>query len=202
MDSHTSFIIIHLIGLAFGAGGVTSSHFYLHHIMEEPAAAQIYARMLPKFSLLIWFGVYLLGTSGLALFLEQPHFYASSGKFMAKMVMVTALIASGLYLSGPVTKRVLALSQRDWSERNERFCQAMKIAIPGGVISIASWLGALILGAAGPQYWSMGQILSVYFYIISAGVMAGFLVRDRLLSTGAAKRSTFRIRQAVAEEPK
>ena len=94
MDSHTSFIIIHLIGLAFGVGGVTASHFYLHHIMTEPTSAQIYARMLPKFSLLIWFGVYLLGMSGLGLFLEQPEVYANSGKFLAKMVMVAVLIAS------------------------------------------------------------------------------------------------------------
>ena len=201
MDSHTSFIIIHLIGLAFGVGGVTSSHFYLHHIVEEPAAAEIYARMLPKFSLLIWFGVYLLGTSGLGLFLEQPEVYANSGKFLAKMVMVAVLMASGLYLSGPVTKKVLALSQRDWRERSEGFCQAMKVAIPGGVISIASWFGALILGAVGPQDWSMGQILSVYFYMILVGVMAGFLARDWLLSTGAAKRSPFRVHQAVTEEP-
>ncbi len=60
MDSHTGFIIIHLIGMAFGVGGVTISHFYLHHVMEEPDTAQVYARMLPHFSLLIWFGVYLL----------------------------------------------------------------------------------------------------------------------------------------------
>ena len=117
------------------------------------------------------------------------------------MVMVTVLIASGLYLSGPVTKKLLALSQQDWGERSEGFCQAMKVAIPGGVISIASWFGALILGAVGPQDWSMGQILSVYFYIILVGVMAGFLARDWLLSTGAAKRSPFRVHQAVTEEP-
>ncbi len=202
MDSHTSFIIIHLIGLAFGVGGVTSSHFYLHHVMEEPAAAQIYAKILPKISLPIWFGVYLLGISGLGLFLEQPEVYANSGKFLAQMVMVAVLLASGLYLSGPVTKKVSALSQRDWGERSERFYQAMKIAIPGGVVSMASWLGALILGAVGPQDWSMGQILSVYFYMILVGVMAGFLVRDRVLSAGAAKRSPFRVHQAVTEDPK
>ena len=187
MDSHTGFIIIHLIGMAFGVGGVTISHFFLHHVIEEPATAKVYVRMLPKFSLLIWFGVYLLGTSGMAIFLEQPEVYASSGKFLAKMVMVAVLLASGLYLSGPVTKKVLSLSQQDWSEQSERFSQAMKTAIPGGVISIVSWYGALILGAVGPQDWSMGQILSVYFYIMFIGIIAGILAKDMFLSRVAAQ---------------
>ncbi len=187
MDSHAGFIIIHLIGMAFGVGGVTISHIYLHHVIEEPTTAQVYARMLPKFSLLIWFGVYLLGMSGVGIFLEQPEVYSSSGKFLAKMVMVAVLLASGLYLSGPVTKKVLTLGQRDWSEQTERFSQAMKTAIPGGVISIVSWYGTLILGALGPQDWSMGQILSVYIYIIFIGVMAGFLAKDMLLSKVAAQ---------------
>lgn len=188
MDSHTGFIIIHLIGMAFGVGGVTISHFYLHHVIEEPAIAQAYARMLPKFSLLIWFGVFLLGMSGVGIFLEQPEVYASSGKFLAKMVMVAVLLVSGLYLSGPVTKKLLDLSQRDWSQQSERFSQAMKTAIPGGVISLVSWYGTLILGAVGPRDWSMGQVLSVYFYIIFIGVMAGFLAKDMLLSKVTAQK--------------
>lgn len=188
MDTHAAFIIIHLIGMAFGVGGVTISHFFLHHVIREPATAQVYARMLPKFSLLIWFGVYLLGMSGVGIFLEQPEVYAGSGKFLAKMVMVAVLLASGLYLSGPVTNRVLSLSQRDWSERGERFSRAMRTAIPGGVISLVSWYGALILGAVGPRDWSMGQILSVYFYIIITGIMAGFLAQDMLLSKIAAQK--------------
>ena len=188
MDAHTGFIIIHLIGMAFGVGGVTISHFFLHHVIGEPATAQVYVRMLPKFSLLIWFGVYLLGMSGVGIFLEQPEVYASSGKFLAKMVMVTVLLASGLYLSGPVTKKVLALSPRDWSEQSERFSHAMKTAIPGGVISIVSWYGALMLGAVGPKDWSMGQILSLYFYIMFIGIMVGFLAKDILLSKVAAQK--------------
>ncbi len=76
---------------------------------------------------------------------------------------------------------------RPKGERSERFSQAMRTAIPGGVISIVSWYGALILGAVGPQDWSMGQILSVYFYIMSLGIIAGFLLRDMFLSKVAAQ---------------
>jgi hypothetical protein len=120
----TIFMTFHLVGVALGLGGATIGDLAVLRSLRrgEPAPRE----HLDYMSQAIWLGLALLAISGIALFVRSPSTYLSSSGFIAKMVVVSGLVANGLYL-----QRRLPSLRITW------------MTLVSGAISSVSWYGAL-----------------------------------------------------------
>ena len=178
MEWGTIWVIMHIIAIVLAMSAVTISDIAVTLALTDSKHGPPSYKILRICSLGIWIGLLLMVPSGIGLFLDRPGEFMQSGKFLAKMVIVLTLVINGVFLHRTVLPKILGLDHQDWLWRNEKFSRVMNLAIPAGVVSLVSWWGALLLGAAGRQPWTLTQVLSIYFGIIVLGITIGFLVVD------------------------
>ena len=122
----SAFLALHLIGLALGIGGATIGDLLILQSLRRrvPVAGDL----LGDLSMVIWLGLAVLTVSGIVLFAQSPATYVHNAGFVAKMVMVAALMLNGALLHRYV--RAFRLSR--WT-------------LLAGAVSSVSWYGSLLV---------------------------------------------------------
>jgi len=96
-------------------------------------------------SKLVWVGLALISLSGLALYLSAPDLYASSSKFLVKMLVVAVISLNGGFLHFYIKPRLKIIDWQSKAPNSGR--KVRKLAFMAGAISFNSWLLALVLGS-------------------------------------------------------
>ena len=84
LDQKTIFTIIHILGVALGAGGAYVSDMIFMSSIKDQRISKTEMRFLTLGSFFVWTGLITLIISGTGMFLTDTEGYLSSSKFLAK----------------------------------------------------------------------------------------------------------------------
>ena len=126
-------------------------------------------------SKIIWIGLALLVFSGLLLFILNPESYLASSKFLAKMTIVGILILNGflfhMFHIPQIQRHIHA-----HLPSSDTFMRISSLLFISGIISILSWVSALILGALHTVPFSYASLMSLYFTLLFLGILISWLL--------------------------
>ena len=88
MEIKVIWTILHLLGVAIGAGGAFASDFIFFQSIKDKKITETEMGFIENSSKMVWLGLFILVASGLGLFMLNPDQYLSSSKFITKMIIV------------------------------------------------------------------------------------------------------------------
>ena len=174
------FIILHLFGVALGAGGAFMSDGMFFISIKDRMLSTKELEFMKLGSIITWVGLVLLCLSGAGLFLGNPSLYLESAKFLTKMFIVLVVTLNGIYfhlshipfLNARANKRFIDLPLLK-SKRNH--------LLLSGVISVISWSLAIILGALRSIPLDFITAISLYVGLVIGGGLFAYVFRDHFL---------------------
>ncbi len=179
---HTLFLIIHLLGVALGAGGAFFSDGVFFTSIKDKKISKDELGIVKYSSQITWIGLILLLISGAGLFGMNAANLSTSVKFLVKMTIVGILVFNGIVFHiihlpfiGRHVGRLLVNKNKINSFHNTPFL------LFSGVISMTSWFLAIILGALSTIPFSYLEAISLYIGIIGIGTFFCFLLFSKFL---------------------
>lgn len=174
---HGILLIIHLFGVVLGAGGAFMSDGIFFTSLKDKMLSKDEFRILRTASNFIWGGLFLLIISGIGLFAQDVEALSSSEKFISKMTVVVIIILNGIVfhlVHLPFLKR--HLDKKLASKAEPSSAKLIPFILASGVISVVSWVSAVILGSLRSFSYSYATVLSVYALIIGFGIFTTLLL--------------------------
>ena len=176
IDIKTIFLIIHLFGVALGAGGAFTSDAMFFLSIRDKKFTTTEIRFLKLGSLLVWTGLAILVISGLGLFSLAPEKYLASSKFIAKMVIVAIITLNGVVMHLYQLPLIIKTADKNFSA-DKKFMKNRSWILFGGAISVTSWSFSIILGALKTVPYSVITILSVYVLAVITAIIAAQMLK-------------------------
>jgi len=145
MSLYFMLVALHVFGLDVGIGTCTVTYVLGAYGMLNPKIMPKAVVVFKILSLLIWVGLFLLLTSGIALYFTSAATYGDaihSKLFFMKMVFVVLLTINGLFLNiivNPMMDKAVELPN---FEKTPEYRKALLFA----GISATCWYGAFSLG--------------------------------------------------------
>lgn len=165
-------VIIHLFGLALGAGAAFVSDFTFVGALKDRTFTRHELNTLELLSKIVWLGLGVLILSGFFIFLGSTDALLDSSKFLAKMTVVAIIAINGLLFKFVHMPKLNRLVDQDVSKLDNPRLKGMFIS---GGLSGVSWATALILGVLRGVEYSYWQIIGVYG-LVAVGAMCGGLM--------------------------
>ena len=172
MDIKTLFIIIHIFGIALGAGSAFLSDWIFMHAMRDKRLSKDEHLVLNAAGHFVWIGLAILYLSGTGLVLTDPIYYLTSEKFLLKAAIVFIITLNGLILHAhhmPILGRAIGkriTEVREVKRGTPRF-------VLSGTISIVSWSAAIVLGALQSLPVALPFAITTYILLILIGWLTG-----------------------------
>jgi hypothetical protein len=182
IDTKTAWTIIHLFGVALGAGGAFVSDGMFFTSIKDKTLSVTELKFLKLGGRFVWVGLSLLIISGLGLFLTNPEGYLASSKFIAKMSIVGVITLNGIYFHLSHIPFLELRKEMHFRTIPELAHKRIFLLI-SGVISVISWVFSIVLGSLRSIPYSVFEILSVYLILIICGVISSYFLRERILPT-------------------
>jgi len=170
-DIKTIWTIIHIFGVAIGAGGAFLGDIMFTMSIRDRQIDNHEFRFLTLGGRMVWIGLFILIASGVGLFFTNPEGYLASAKFLTKMTVVGIILANGIFL------HLFAIPKFTSSD----FLKHKYIYFASGSISFVSWLSALILGALRGVPWSYFTTMMLYISVLVVAIIASRIFADILL---------------------
>ena len=170
IDIKTIYVLMHLFGVALGAGGSFMSDVLFVTTTKDKVLDRSELTILKKGSLVVWAGLFVLIISGALLFSLDPAGYLDSSKFILKMIIVGILTLNGLVFHFVHTPRLEKLVGKHLSKdaHFEKYSRGMYWS---GAISIVSWVSALTLGGLRMIPVTVSVGLALYVLIVFAAMI-------------------------------
>ncbi len=175
-------VITHVFSVIVGMGAALVSDILFNIYIKDRKINIHEDKTLNVLSKIIWFSLFFIFMSGLALFLSDPEKYSHSVKFLIKMTIVTVIIVNGYMFQRIVHP---ALRKINFSDINthHKYVKLRKLSFAFGAISLSSWLLAFILGMLDSIPASYTVSLLLYLLILSVGILFSQIVEYRLTHT-------------------
>jgi hypothetical protein len=170
IDLKTIYTILHLFGVAIGAGGAFMSDAMYLSSVKDKRLLPTEARFLRLGGFMVWSGLFLLVISGILLFSTNPAYYLASDKFLLKMITVGIITVNGLVfhlIHLPVLHRT---TDKEAMHTDDEFKKKSLMIYVSGGISAVSWSAAIILGALRSLPVSLPLGLLTYVLLILGAV--------------------------------
>ncbi len=137
LEPYTILRFLHFAGavIAVGAVTVTDSMLLLLHFKER--FAPVFAKLSSVLSLVVWFGLFLLSTTGIYLISQYPE-NVHGWFFQTKIVLVSIVVLNGIVLNEKVNPRFKQLSD-GWTEDSVKVTRFERFAGVFALISIIGW---------------------------------------------------------------
>ncbi|MEK7542640.1 MAG: hypothetical protein AAB524_02985 [Patescibacteria group bacterium] len=177
LEIKTIYTIIHLFGIAIGAGGVFASDLIFFRSIRDGELSSTEFGFLELGGKMVWTGLLILIISGVLLFSLDPDKYLASSKFLVKVTIVAIIIANGLLLHLKLIPNFKKCIKEGAMSLGE-YVRSNPFVLMSGVVSGVSWSSAIILGALRSIPYSYWVILSVYVAILLFGVVGAFLFKS------------------------
>ncbi len=182
IELKTLFLIVHLVGLALGVGGALISDAMFFKTIRDWRITKTEMGFLTLGSYAVGLGLLLLVVSGAAMFSLAPEQYLESSKFLAKMTIVGILALNGVVLHLVQIPHLKDVAETRASTRIA-FLETRPFLLTTGVISVVSWLSALVLGAFRTIPLSYEVIVGLYAAGLLLALGVAFVIRDLLIPT-------------------
>ncbi len=179
IETKTLFLIGHLLGIAFGAGGAFLSDLMFFKTVRDREVSKTEMEFLMLGSHAVMAGLALLILSGGGMLFLDLERYLASAKFLVKLTVVGVLMVNGVLFHLIHLPRLRELVAGTISQ--EQFSRYRFSVLASGVISLASWVAAIVLGAFKSIPYNYGMILATYVAVLASGVIIAFILRERLL---------------------
>lgn len=180
MDIKTILTIIHIFGVAIGAGAAFLSDWIFMHAMQDRRLSKDEHLVLSAAGKFVWLGLGVLYLSGIGLVMTDPAFYLTSEKFLLKAGIVVVITINGFFLHAhhlPVLGQMigkLVTEDKEIKERSPEF-------VLSGAISIVSWSAAIVLGSLRELPFDLWIVITIYILLIAFGWIVGMLLSRRFL---------------------
>ena len=182
MDLHTLLLIAHIIGVALGAGGATTSDFLFLSILRNGRIENAEFRLLKVASGIVIGGLMLLTATGIGLVILNG---TVSHRFFAKMTIVLIATLNG----GLMHSKLLPLLQNSAQKKQLFHLNGLSHKLPRlgvlGAVSAVSWYAALILGAWRSLSLGYAEILIGYLALLALTMVAVMTTTHWLLQKHA-----------------
>lgn len=161
-------IIAHVFFVILGMGSALVSDILFNLYIKDKKINPTENSTLESLSKIIWFSLWFIVLSGIAIFLSDISTYSVSSKFLLKMTIVGFIIING-YLFARITHG--ALSKLNFSDTNShhKYVRIRRMSFAFGAVSLVSWLSAFVLGSIKNipvSFWS-GLITYGLFLILA-----------------------------------
>lgn len=176
IDLKTLLVILHLLGVALGAGGAYTSDFIFMSSLKDKIFENAEIRILKLCSAVVWIGVIVLIISGTGLFFLDPVKYLHSTKFLSKVVIVGIIVANGAYFYYAHMKHIIDVAEKNIATSGSFRYYSVALYLSGAV-SVVSWTTALVLGTLKSLPFSIPEILSAYGAMVALGMMGALIAR-------------------------
>lgn len=177
--------VVHVLGAVIGAGGALYSDVIFFKALKDKRVDKMELSILRTISVLVWCGLIALILSGTALFFTDPARYMASSKFVAKMAIVLVVTINGVLFHAvhiPFLKRRARMHKELFTDAPK--AEDVRLVL-SGIVSMVSWVFALVLGSLQSVPWTATEVLAVYVLAIVFGAVSSTIVMKRLLSARA-----------------
>jgi len=181
LNSHSIFLIGHIIGVAFGAGAAFVGDIIFINSVKDKHLSQSENRLLDLIGTVVWLGLGILVLSGLGLVWQRPDIFLNSGKFWAKMTIVLIIALNGLFFHfahRPVFKKSVG---SEFSNEHT-IIKRRKWLMVSGAISVTSWMYVIILGTLKATPFSYFQFIGFYLALLSIGIPLAISISKYIIS--------------------
>lgn len=201
MDLHTILLISHIVGVALGAGGATTSDFLFLSILRNGRIEKAEYRLLKVASGIVIGGLMLLIATGMGLIILSGNV---SHRFFAKMTIVLIAALNGGLMHIILFPLLQKSAQKHQMFHLNGFAQKLPVISVFGGVSAVSWYAALVLGAWRSLTLGYAQILTGYVAILllamlGAMVSTRWLLRKNAPQLNHPQREQHRRKRSVAK---
>ncbi|PIR37975.1 MAG: hypothetical protein COV34_02715 [Candidatus Zambryskibacteria bacterium CG10_big_fil_rev_8_21_14_0_10_42_12] len=176
----TIYLILHLLGLAIGAGGAFVSDVLYMESIKDKKITKDELRLMSIGGVMVWVGLFILTISGLLLMSLDFAKYAVSTKFIAKMIIVLIIAVNGAVIHHIYIPRMRQLIGNHLG-LDPGFRRMSLYLYVSGAISFVSWVSTIVLGAIKKIPYNVPTILSVYLGFVLLAIAFSLLVRKMFL---------------------
>jgi len=176
IDAKTALLILHIGGVALGAGVAFFSAAMFMKVMYDGRVTKNELSFIELASAIVAVGLGILVASGIGLFLLDAEKYLASSKFLAKMTIVAVLVVNGSIIHAihlPALQKHLG----EFLPTVPGFGLRSVAMYAGGAVSMVSWASALVLGVFRSVPYEYEIIMLVYAALLMLGVLASIPLR-------------------------
>lgn len=158
-------LILHLIGLAIGAGAAYFSEALFSHSLKDKVISETEYYIIKLASAVVWVGLSIMFVTGLLIFLGDSERLLDSSKFLAKMTILVILIFNGVVFH---VKQIPALKKYIGKNLAKSKGFKKELSTPffiGGAVSGVSWTAAIVLGALPGIDLTYLEIMQLYIAV-------------------------------------
>jgi nitrite reductase (NO-forming) len=180
MSFYSLVSILHILGVAFGAGGAFLSDFLLLSSLRDGRVDDSEFRLLKISGRVVWLGVFLLVISGGVLLWLSDFALLASSVFRTKLTIVGVIVLNGIFVHRvhlPFIENYFG--GKDLSMPPTRVRKHLDWLAVSAAISSVSWVSAITLGYLRVIPYSYGMILGVYILVIFALIAAALFVEKK-----------------------
>jgi hypothetical protein len=182
MDLRTILLIGHVMGVALGAGGATTSDFLFLTILRNGRIHQTEYRLLSVASGIVITGLMLLTATGIGLIILSGSF---THRFFAKMTIVLIAALNGGLMHAKLFPILRQSAHKQQHFHLNGFAKKLPRISIFGAVSTVSWYSALILGLWRSLTLSYPQILSGYAAILLLAMLGAIASTHWLMRQNA-----------------
>lgn len=179
ITAKTIYIIIHLFGVAIGAGGAFMSDAMFFSSIKDRMFNKTEIRFLKLGSTMVWVGLLLLFVSGIGLFTLYPDRYMNSSKFITKMIVVVIITINGAIMHTNQIPMIIRHENKKLKSSKE-FIKKQPILLVGGAISVVSWSFAIVFGALRSIPYPVINIFGFYLLVLAFAIAVAFSLRKKI----------------------
>lgn len=172
--------IIHLFGVALGAGSAFFSDAMFFHTVRDKKINKTEFGFLKLGSRLVWLGLIVLLVSGIGIWSLDPAGYSQSTKFLLKMIIVFVITFNGLFFHRVHFGRLKRSLGMRLSEKSSLIRHRTSV-VASGAISVWSWSLAIILGSLPNLPLSLPEALLVYTLSTAMVVVVAIQFQDKII---------------------
>ena len=169
--------ILHILSVVLGMGSALVSDLLFSFFSKDKKLNKTELATLSILSKVVFYSLFVIVGSGLALFLANIERYLYSPKFLAKMSVLAILLINGYLLNKYVWPHLL--NKNFFTLKKEH--NIRRLAFACGAVSVISWISVLTLGVLNSLPMSYLAIMSAYLLIILFGVTVSLWVEKREL---------------------
>ena len=173
------FIITHVFSVIVGMGSALISDILFNLFIKDKKIDSIENRTLSYLSNIIWFSLYLILFSGIAIFFSNITKYMNSPKFLLKIFIVCFIILNGYLFQRFIHPSLKKINFTDINSHH-KYVRIRKLSFALGAVSFISWISAFILGSIPSIPVSFFVGLGVYSSLLVFGIVLSQIIEYKI----------------------
>ena len=167
--------VIHVISVVFGMGSALTADALFSFFSKDKKLNATEIKTLSILAKIVFYSLWIIVLSGIALFLSDVPRYSHSVKFLGKMSILLILVINGYALNKYVWPHLL--NKKFFIETKERAVR--KLAFVSGAVSVVSWLSVCILGVLDSVSISYEVLMGTYGIVIGSSIFVALAIEKK-----------------------